>query len=94
MSQDNNIEVRIPDQLRAGVFANNTVISHTKEEFVIDFMMVAPPVGTVASRVIVTPGHIKRIFAALKDNINKYEKTHGKIEMGPAPKPKVGFHPE
>jgi hypothetical protein len=94
MDQGGNIEVRMPDHLHAGVYANNTVVSHTKEEFVIDFMMVAPPTGTVTSRVIVTPAHMKRMFAALKDNISKYEKAHGKIEAGPAPKQKVGFHPE
>jgi hypothetical protein len=94
MSDGNNIEVRMPDDMQAGVFANNMVISHTKEEFVLDFMMVAPPTGTVTARVIVTPGHMKRILAAFKENVARYEKAHGKIEAGPAPKQKLGFQPE
>ena len=45
--------------------------------------------GTVTARVIVSPGHMKRILAALADNISKYEKTFGTIQTAEEPKAKI-----
>ena len=80
------IKVHIPSEVKGGVYANNMIVQHTKEEFILDFLMVAPPEGTVNSRVIVSPGHMKRIFEALGDNIAKYEKDFGSIKTADLPK--------
>jgi len=80
------MRVRIPNEIQGGVYANNMVISHTPEEFILDFLMVTPPEGVVAARVIVSPGHMKRIFKALEENISKYEKNIGPIKQAEAPK--------
>jgi len=40
---------------------------------------------------IVSPGHAKRIAAALAENIKKYEEKFGKIEGSEAPEGKIGF---
>ena len=66
------IQVKFPDHLQGGAYSNNMVVTHTKEEFVMDFLMVAPPAGSVTARVIVSPGHMKRILAALQENVSKY----------------------
>lgn len=87
------IKVNFPQQLQGGVYSNNLVVSHSKEEFIMDFMMLAPPAGSVTARVIISPGHMKRIIVALEDNIKKYEDKFGKIEKAEEPKGKVGFHP-
>ena len=76
--------------MKGGVYANNMIVTHTREEFILDFLMVIPPEGTVTARVIVSPGHMKRIFEALGDNVSKYEKTFGTIKMAEEPKV-VGF---
>jgi len=86
------IQVKFPDSLQGGVYANNMVISHTKEEFIMDFLMVAAPAGSVTSRVIVSPGHIKRIVAALNENIAKYETMFGEIQLTEEPKTNIGYH--
>ena len=85
-----DIKVKLPDEIKGGVYANNTIIAHTVEEFILDFLVVLPPEGVVTARVIVSPGHIKRIFNALQDNISKYEKNYGIIKQAEAPKV-VGF---
>jgi hypothetical protein len=85
------IKVNFPPQLQGGVYSNNMVVTHTKEEFILDFLMVAPPTGAVTARVIVSPGHMKRILEALRDNISKYEKTFGIIQVAEEPKGKIGF---
>ncbi len=85
------IKIGFPQELQGGVYANNMVVSHTKEEFILDFIMVAPPAGTVTARVIVSPGHMKRILEALRDNISKYEKSFGMIQIAEEPKGKIGY---
>ena len=89
MSNGQDIKVNFPPELQGGVYSNNMVVSHTKEEFVLDFLMVAPPAGAVTARVIVSPGHMKRILAALQDNIAKYEKSFGTIQIAEEPKGKI-----
>jgi len=94
MSNENQkIKIDFPAQLRGGVYANNMVVSHTKEEFILDFMLITPPVGTVTSRVIMSPGHMKRMVAALQENLKKYEDKLGRIEKAEEPqKGPIGFH--
>jgi hypothetical protein len=72
--------IDFPKELLGGVYSNNMVVAHTKEEFIMDFLMLAPPSGTVAARVIVSPGHMKRIVKALSENLGKYEEQFGRIE--------------
>lgn len=85
------IKVSFPQELQGGVYANNMVVTHTKEEFILDFLMVVPPAGAVTARVIVSPGHMKRILEALRDNVSKYENTFGTIQIAEEPKGKIGF---
>ncbi len=85
------IKISFPQEVQGGVYANNMVVSHTKEEFILDFIMVAPPAGTVTARVIVSPGHMKRVLEALRDNIAKYEKSFGTIQIAEEPKGRIGF---
>jgi hypothetical protein len=85
------IKVQLPPHLQGGVYSNNMVVAHTKEEFVMDFMMVVPPVGTVMSRVIVSPGHMKRMISALQDNVQKYEARFGTIQAAEEPKGNIGY---
>ena len=89
MSNGQEIKVNFPPELQGGVYSNNMVVAHTKEEFILDFIMVAPPAGAVTARVIVSPGHMKRILVALQDNISKYENTHGTIEIAEEPRGKI-----
>jgi len=87
------IQVNFPANLQAGVYSNNVIISHTKEEFVLDFMMVSPPAGSVVSRVVMNPGHMKRLIGALVANLQNYEKRFGPLETSSEPKNNPGFPP-
>ena len=88
------VKVSFPENLRGGVYSNNMVITHTREEFILDFMMITPPVGSVTARVVISPGHMKRMVSALKVNLDKYESRFGKLTEAPEPpKPTMGFHP-
>jgi len=88
------VKVSFPENLRGGVYANNMMVAHTKEEFILDFMMITPPVGSVTARVVISPGHMKRMVSALKLNLDKYESKFGKLaEALEPPSPTMGFHP-
>ncbi len=89
MSNGQEIKVNFPPNLHGGVYSNNMVVTPTKEEFILDFLMVVPPAGTVTARVIVSPGHMKRILAALQENISKYENAFGTIQIAEEPKGKI-----
>jgi len=80
------IKVNFPEHLQGGVYANNMFVGHTKEEFIMDFIMVAPPFGTVTARVIISPGHLKRIISALQRNLKRYEDVFGEIKEAEEPK--------
>jgi hypothetical protein len=85
------IQIKTDDQTARGVYTNNLIIGHTKEEFILDFLNVFPPQGALVSRVFTSPGHAKRIFKALEENIKGYEKQFGKIEESEAPEGDIGF---
>ena len=89
--QQKEIKVNLPPQLQGGVYSNNMMVAHTKEEFIMDFMMVVPPVGTVMSRVIISPGHMKRMISALEENVKKYEARFGTVQAAEEPKGKIGY---
>ena len=89
-----SISVNFPNELKGGVYSNFMIVSHTKEEFVLDYMMIATSAGSVTSRVIISPGHMKRMISALQVNMNNYEKKFGLITPAEEPpKPSMGFHP-
>ena len=91
-SQPKQVQIKIDDETLKGKYANAMQITHTKEEFVMDFINLFPPQGVVTARVVTSPGHCKRILAALQENVGKYEATYGKVEEAAAP-PSVDIKP-
>jgi hypothetical protein len=81
--------VRVPDRLLAGVYATQMVVRHTREEFLVDFINGFPPQRVVTARVIVSPGHLKRMIHALSDSLRRYEMTRGKPIVNHAAPPET-----
>jgi len=79
----NNQEMQInfPPEVQRGVYANQMVVTHSQEEFMLDFILAAAPTGIVNARVVVSPMHAKRIAAVLLDNLSKYEARFGEIPL-------------
>jgi len=93
--QPKGIKIKAKDEQLIGVYSSLMQVAHTKEEFILDFFMVLPPQGVLVSRVIMSPGHIKRMLRALEENIAKYEEKFGKIEEAATPEaPTIGFREE
>ena len=79
------LNIKVPDKILPGVYSNQMLVSHTREEFVIDFINLFPPAGVVNARVIVSPGHLKRMINALQENLGRYEGKHGVVAETTAP---------
>jgi hypothetical protein len=94
MSDNNNIlraggsrsrvQVELPPDLRA-VYANLALILHTTNEFFVDFAQLLPGIAKtqVHTRIVMTPTHAKLLYRALGENIERYEASHGEVDVPP-----------
>lgn len=92
----NEIKIELTPEVANGHYSNLAVISHSPNEFFVDFITVAPnmPQAKVQSRIIMTPENAKNLLFALTDNLKKYEATFGEIERKlPKAGPKGGEIP-
>ena len=71
------VQINTTDEVSRGRFSNSMLVSHGPEEFVVDWLLQSPNGVHLVSRIIVTPGHMRRILSALQDNLTKYEQTFG-----------------
>jgi len=71
--------IKIADDELKGRYSNLLRITHTREEFILDFINLVPPQGVVCARIVTSPGHMKRIVRALAANLERYEESHGPI---------------
>ncbi|CAN5608730.1 DUF3467 domain-containing protein [soil metagenome] len=88
------LNIELTEEAAEGIYSNLVMIAHSPEEFILDFIRVMPgvPKAKVKSRIIVTPSHVKRLLAALEDNIQKYEAQYGPIgEPHPVSAVAMGF---
>jgi hypothetical protein len=91
-SQEQQIQVKADDVTLKGMYSNTANILHTKEEFVLDFLSIFPPTGTLNARIIVSPGHMKRMVAAMSENLKIYESQFGEVvAAAEIPKSSIGF---
>jgi hypothetical protein len=81
------LSLQMDPQAATGVYSNLMMVSHRKEEFVLDFLFVQPQrstqgqaIANLRARVITSPEHMKRILKAMQENIARYEKAFGPIE--------------
>ena len=81
-SKENNINIELDESIAQGLYSNLVIVNHSPTEFVLDFINVMPgaPKAKVRSRIILTPDHTKKFINALGENLNKYEKSFGKIK--------------
>ena len=84
------IRIEADKQITRGMYSNYAMVSHGPNEFMLDFFFIQPQssnpkTGTLLSRIITSPAHMKSIFSAIGKNIDKYEKQFGEIkEAAPA----------
>lgn len=52
-----------------------------------DWLLQSPNGVHLVSRIIVTPGHMKHIVAALQENLSNYERAYGPVSATSAEPP-------
>jgi hypothetical protein len=80
-----SLNVKIADEELKGRYSNLLRITHTREEFILDFINLVPPQGMVTARIVTSPGHLKRIVQALASNLTRYEEAFGPIPVAADP---------
>jgi Protein of unknown function (DUF3467) len=94
--QQGQMQIKADEKELQGLYSNLMMIHHNIEEFTLNFIYIFPngTQGKLLSSVIVSPGHAKRIWRALGENISRYETQFGAIKdlpEGGTPPPTVGF---
>src|ERR1700676_1706636 len=90
------VQIKADEKELQGQYSNLVMIHHNLEEFTMNFVYIFPngAQGKLTGSMIVSPGHAKRIWRALGENIARYESQFGSIKESPAgsePTPTVGF---
>ena len=88
--QQQQMQVKYDDKTLQGVYATQAQMQFTKEEFVLDFMNVFPPMATLNARIILSPAHTKRLAGVLADLVKRYEEQHGAVTASADPG-EIGF---
>ena len=92
--QPGQMQIKADEKELQGLDSNLMMIHHSVEEFTLNFIYIFPngAQGKLLSSMIVSPGHAKRIWRALGENIARYEAQFGPIkELPEGPTPNVGF---
>jgi hypothetical protein len=63
-------DLKLPDEVLSGSYANGVMISHTPSDFVFDFLTTFFPKSAVSRRVFLSAAQVSRILESL-DNTNK-----------------------
>lgn len=85
-------EIKIADNIPGAEYSNLAQIGTSKEEFLLKFLNLAEGTGRVVSKVIVSPGHFKRMVNAMNGVLKNYEEKFGDIKEAEGPESKeIGF---
>src|SRR5215471_10748145 len=87
------INIKADDEAQRGKYSYAAQISHSGEEFTVDFFFIHSnqPFGNLLARMLLSPGHAKRLMMALQENIQRYEAAYGPIRTVPKPPEGLGF---
>lgn len=90
--QQLNINANVEDL--KGRYANLMLVSHNKEEFLLDYLLTEPQGTHFLARIVTSPGHLKRISRVLEEQLKAYEGQFGPIMEAEEPQGKIGFTPK
>jgi hypothetical protein len=78
-------QLKLPDEMLGGMYANTVVISHSQAEFCFDFICNFYPRSVVTSRVYLATPHVPEIFDSLQRCLEQYrQKLNSPRPMPPA----------
>jgi hypothetical protein len=83
------LELRVPEELESGAYANLLSVWHTHHEFTLDFATTLPSEGAVqparvVARIKLPPTVMFAVLRTLNENLTMFEQSYG-VVSGPAP---------
>ncbi|MEO1616681.1 MAG: DUF3467 domain-containing protein [Planctomycetota bacterium] len=81
-------DLKLPDEVLSGTYANGVMISHGATEFGLDFLTSFFPQSAVSSRVFVASGQVPRLLDSLKNAVRQLEqRRQGQLPPKPTDSP-------
>lgn len=82
MAEIKKITISVPEDLSAR-YVNMSYISHTPQEFVLDFASILPgiPEPKINTRLVFSPLGAKLLLQALNENVRRFESHFGEIKI-------------
>ena len=63
------LDIKINPDMHRGVYANKSLVAHSQDEFVLDFVSDLPPGPQIVARIVTSPAHARALLDALGDNL-------------------------
>ena len=79
--QPQQIKINTVDEISRGRYSNLMLVSHSPEEFMLDWILNSPNGAHLVSRIILSPGNVKRAIEALTINLKQYEDKFGTVKL-------------
>ncbi len=73
-----SIKLLVNPDVQKGIYSNVALIHHTKNEYIMDFLLQIGGEAQLVSRIILSPDHMKALRKAIDQNIEKYENEFNK----------------
>lgn len=82
-NNQHKLEFELTPEVAQGQYANLAIIAHSASEFILDFAAMLPGLqkAKVKSRIVTTPEHAKKLMLSLQENIARYERNFGQINL-------------
>jgi hypothetical protein len=80
-------QLKLPDDMLGGVYANTVVISHSPAEFCFDFICSFYPRSVVTCRIYLATPHVPELFESLKRSLEQYRQRLQAPPRTPQPPP-------
>lgn len=81
-------DLKLPDEVLSGVYANGVMIGHGASEFGLDFLTSFFPQSAVSARVFLAAGQVPRLLESLRGAVRQLEQRNAA-----GPNPAAGNHP-
>lgn len=80
-------DLKMPDEVLSGVYANGVMIGHGASEFGLDFLTSFFPQSAVSARVFVSAGQVPRLLDSLRGAVRQLEQRQTGIDPAQLPGP-------
>src|SRR5229473_5807433 len=85
--QHSQVSARVPEKVGRGVFSTGIMVLQGPNEFVIDFVLSLAHPAQIVARVVLPPGIMPNVIAALRENLAHYQAKFGPPPAMPVPTP-------